>query len=98
MKKSRRELSIDMVIDMDIFFNSQVTLFPSLTSSPVTSWRNANKTPTTGTSAVLSDSATRWNLNASYFLTGKDNIMLHPICGMLSSRAIQNIPVMLGYL
>jgi len=48
--------------------------------------------------AVLSDSATSSNLNASYFLTGKDNIMLNPIFGTLSSRAIQNIPDMIGYL
>ena len=48
--------------------------------------------------AVLSDSATPSNLNASNFLTGKDNIMLNPIFGMLSSRATQNIPDMLGYL
>ena len=47
---------------------------------------------------VLSDSATPSNLNASNFLTVKDNIMFNPIFGMLSSRAIQNIPDMLGYL
>jgi len=47
---------------------------------------------------VLSDSATPSNLNASYFLRGKDDMMLNPIFGMLSSRAIQNIPDMLGYL
>jgi len=47
---------------------------------------------------VLSDSATPSNLNASNFLTIKDNIILNPIFGMLSSRAIQNIPHMLGYL
>jgi len=47
---------------------------------------------------VLSDSATPSNLIASNFLTGKDNITLNPIFGMLSSRAIQNIPDMLGYL
>jgi len=47
---------------------------------------------------LLSDSATPLNLNASYFLTVKDNIMFNPIFGMLSSRAIQNIPDMLGYL
>jgi len=47
---------------------------------------------------VLSDSATQSNVNASNFLTGKDNIMLNPIFGMLSSRAIQNIPDMLGYI
>jgi len=47
---------------------------------------------------VLSDSATPSNLNASYFLTGKDNITLNTMFGMLSSRAIQNIPDMLGYL
>jgi len=47
---------------------------------------------------VLSDSATPSNLNASYVLTVEDNIMLNPIFGMLSSRAIQNIPDMLGYL
>ena len=47
---------------------------------------------------VLSDSATPSNLNASNFLTVKDNIMLNPIFGMLSSRAIQNITNMLGYL
>ena len=46
---------------------------------------------------VLSDSATPSYLNASNFLTGKDNIMFNPIFGMLSSRAIQNIPDMLGY-
>jgi len=43
---------------------------------------------------VLSDSATPSNLNASNFLTVKDNIKLNPIFGMLSSRAIQNIPDM----
>ena len=48
--------------------------------------------------AVLSDSATPSNLNASNFLTEKDNMMLNPIFGMLSSRAIQNISNMLGYL
>jgi len=37
-------------------------------------------------------------LNASYFLTGKDYIMLNPIFGILRSRAIQNIPDMIGYL
>ena len=47
---------------------------------------------------VLSDSATPSNLNASNLLTVKDNIKLNPIFGMLSSRAIQNIPDMLGYL
>jgi len=47
---------------------------------------------------VLSDSATPSNLNASNILTVKDNIMLNPVFGMLSSRAIQNIPDMLGYL
>jgi len=47
---------------------------------------------------VLSDSATPSNLNASHFLTVKGNIMFDPIFGMLSSRAIQNIPDMLGYL
>jgi len=49
-------------------------------------------------SAVLSDSATQSNLNASNFLTVKDNIIFNPIFGMLSSRAIQNIPDMLDYL
>jgi len=34
---------------------------------------------------ALSDSATPSNLNASHFLTGKDNIMLNPIFGMLGS-------------
>ena len=48
--------------------------------------------------AVLPDSATPSNLNASNFLTVKDNMMLNPIFGMLSSRAIQNIPYLLGYL
>jgi len=61
-----------------------------------------NKTPDAGLNKssrpVLSNSATRSNLNASYFLTVKDNMMLTPIFGMLSSRAIQNIPNMLGYL
>jgi len=48
--------------------------------------------------AVLSDSATPSNLNACNFLTIKDDITCNPIFGMLSSRAIQNIPDMLGYL
>jgi len=48
--------------------------------------------------SVLSDSATPSNLNACYFLTVKDNLMLNSSFGMLSSRAIQNIPDMLGYL
>jgi len=48
--------------------------------------------------SVLSDSATPSNLNASNFLTGKDNIMFNPIFGMFSSRAIQSIPDMIGYL
>jgi len=43
---------------------------------------------------VLSDSATPSNLNTSIFLTVKDNIMLNPIFGMLTSRTIQNIPDM----
>jgi len=47
---------------------------------------------------VLSDSATPSNLNAFKSLTVKDNIMLNPIFGMLSSRGIQNIPDMIGYL
>jgi len=47
---------------------------------------------------VLSDSATPSNLNASNVLTVKENIMFHPIFGMLCSRAIQNIPDMIGYL
>jgi len=34
----------------------------------------------------------------SNFLTVEHNIMFNPIFGMLSSRAIQNIPNMLGYL
>ena len=37
---------------------------------------------------VLPDSATPSTLNASNFLTDKDNIMLNPIFGMLSSRAM----------
>jgi len=45
---------------------------------------------------VLSDSATPSNLNAFNSLTVRDNIMLNPIFGMLSSTAIQNIPDMLG--
>jgi len=48
--------------------------------------------------SVLSDSATPSNLNASNFLTVKDYMMLNRIFRMLSSRAIQNIPDMLGYL
>jgi len=52
----------------------------------------------TNCEAVLSDSATPSNLNASNFLTVKDNITFNTISGMLSSRAIQNIPDMLGYL
>jgi len=48
--------------------------------------------------AVLSDSETPSNLNACNFLTVKDNKMFNPIFGMLSSRAIQNISDMLGYL
>jgi len=32
------------------------------------------------------------------FLTVKDNVMFDPIFGMLSFRAIQNIPDMPGYL
>ena len=49
--------------------------------------------------AVLSNYATPSNLNASYFLTVKDNMMLNPIFGMpLSSRAIQIIPDMICYL
>ena len=51
-----------------------------------------------GLGPVLPDSATPSNLNASNFLIGKDNMMLNPIFGMLSSRAIQNISEMLGYL
>jgi len=47
---------------------------------------------------VLSDSATPSNLNASNFLTVKDNMMLNPIFGMLTSRAFQNIPDLIGYL
>ena len=47
---------------------------------------------------MLSDSASPTNLNASNFLTVQDNIMLNPIVGTFSSRAIQNIPDMLGYL
>jgi len=47
---------------------------------------------------VLSDSATLSNLDTSHFLTVRDNIMFNPMFGMLSSRAIQNIPDMLGYL
>ena len=47
---------------------------------------------------MLSDSATPSNLNAFKSLTVKDNIMLNPIFGMLSSRGIQNIPDMIGYL
>jgi len=46
---------------------------------------------------LLTDSATPSNSNASNILTSKDNIMLNPIFGMLSSRAIQNIPDMIGY-
>ena len=49
-------------------------------------------------SSVLSDTITPSNLNASNFLTVKDNMMLNPISGMLSSRAIQNTPDRLGYL
>ena len=51
-----------------------------------------------GHAAVLSDSATPSNINASNFLTGKENTMLNPIFGMLSSRAIKNIPDMPGWL
>ena len=36
MKRSRRELSIDMVIPTDIFKNNQITLFPCFTSTPKT--------------------------------------------------------------
>ena len=49
-------------------------------------------------SAVLSDFAAPSNLDTSTFLTVKDNLMLNPIFEMLSSRAIQHIPDMLGYL
>jgi len=48
--------------------------------------------------SVLSDSPNPSNLNASTFLTVKSNIMLNPIFGMLSSRAIRDIPGMIGYL
>ena len=47
---------------------------------------------------VLSESATPSNLNASNFLAVKDNMMLNLFFGMLSSRAIQNISDMMGYL
>jgi len=47
---------------------------------------------------VLPDSATPSNLNASNFLIVKDNITFNPIFGVLSSRAFQIIPDMLGYL
>jgi len=46
---------------------------------------------------VLLDSATPSILNASNFLAVKGNIMFNPIFGMLGSRAIQNIPDILGY-
>jgi len=46
--------------------------------------------------SVLSDSATLSNLNAFTFLTVK--VMLNPMFGMLTSRAIQNIPDMQGFL
>ena len=47
---------------------------------------------------VLPDFATSSFLNALNFLTSKDKITFNPIFGLPSSRAIQNIPNMLGYL
>jgi len=44
------------------------------------------------------DSAAPSNLIESKVLTVKDNITFNPIFGMLSLRAIQNIPDMVGYL
>jgi len=38
IKRSRRELSIDMVIHIDIFQNNQFTIFPSFTFIPKTSF------------------------------------------------------------
>jgi len=48
--------------------------------------------------AVLQDFAKLFPLNAIIFLTGRGNLMINPIFELLSSRAIQNIPNMTGYL
>ena len=48
--------------------------------------------------AALPDFATLPNLNAVKFLARRDNLVINPTIGLLSSRAIQNIPNMLGYL
>ena len=43
------------------------------------------------------DFATLPNLNAVKFLAKRDNLVINPIIRLLSSRAIQNISDMLGY-
>jgi len=48
--------------------------------------------------AALPDYATFPNLNAVKFLDRRDNLAINPTIRLLSSRAIQNIPNMLGYL
>jgi len=50
------------------------------------------------TALALPDFVTLPNLNAVKFLTRKDNLVINPAIGLLSSRVIQNIPNMLGYL
>ena len=47
---------------------------------------------------VLPDFATLSFLNAINFVIGKDSLTFNPIFEVLSSRAIQNIPNLQGYL
>jgi len=47
---------------------------------------------------VLPDTGTSLLLITVNSLTGYSNLVINPIFGLLSSRAIQNIPDMMGYL
>jgi len=47
---------------------------------------------------IMPDFANLFLLNATNFLNFRDNLMINPIFELLSSRAIQNIPNMIGYL